>query len=206
MKYDAIIVAGGVGKRADLGFNKVLFKMKNGKTVLENACSCFIEDDDCLKVIVVTNEDIKIASNKVNIVKGGKERYESVLNGLALVTSPYVLIHDGARPFLDIEDLNNLKEAVSKDNYAILAKKAVDTIKYVNNGYIDKTIDREHIYYALTPQAFKSVDLKKAYENIDLRGITDDASIMEKYGCKVKIVESKRPNIKLTNKEDFLNI
>lgn len=206
MKYDAIIVAGGVGKRADLGFNKVLFKMKNGKTVLENACSCFIEDDDCLKVIVVTNEDIKIASNKVNIVKGGKERYESVLNGLALVTSPYVLIHDGARPFLDIEDLNNLKEAVSKDNYAILAKKAVDTIKYVNDGYIDKTIDREHIYYALTPQAFKSVDLKKAYENIDLRGITDDASIMEKYGCKVKIVESKRPNIKLTNKEDFLNI
>ena len=206
MKYDAIIVAGGVGKRADLGFNKVFFKMKNGKTVLENACSCFIEDDDCLKVIVVTNEDIKIASNKVNIVKGGKERYESVLNGLALVTSPYVLIHDGARPFLDIEDLNNLKEAVSKDNYAILAKKAVDTIKYVNNGYIDKTIDREHIYYALTPQAFKSVDLKKAYENIDLRGITDDASIMEKYGYKVKIVESKRPNIKLTNKEDFLNI
>lgn len=206
MKYDAIIVAGGVGKRADLGFNKVLFKMKNGKTVLENACSCFIEDDDCLKVIVVTNEDIKIASNKVNIVKGGKERYESVLNGLALVTSPYVLIHDGARPFLDIEDLNNLKEAVSKDNYAILAKKAVDTIKYVNDDYIDKTIDREHIYYALTPQAFKSVDLKKAYENIDLRGITDDASIMEKYGCKVKIVESKRPNIKLTNKEDFLNI
>lgn len=206
MKYDAIIVAGGVGKRADLGFNKVLFKMKNGKTVLENACSCFIEDNDCLKVIVVTNEDIKIASNKVNIVKGGKERYESVLNGLALVTSPYVLIHDGARPFLDIEDLNNLKEAVSKDNYAILAKKAVDTIKYVNDGYIDKTIDREHIYYALTPQAFKSVDLKKAYENIDLRGITDDASIMEKYGCKVKIVESKRPNIKLTNKEDFLNI
>ena len=206
MKYDAIIVAGGVGKRADLGFNKVLFKMKNGKTVLENACSCFIEDNDCLKVIVVTNEDIKIASNKVNIVKGGKERYESVLNGLALVTSPYVLIHDGARPFLDIEDLNNLKEAVSKDNYAILAKKAVDTIKYVNDDYIDKTIDREHIYYALTPQAFKSVDLKKAYENIDLRGITDDASIMEKYGCKVKIVESKRPNIKLTNKEDFLNI
>lgn len=206
MKYDAIIVAGGVGKRADLGFNKVLFKMKNGKTVLENACSCFIEDNDCLKVIVVTNEDIKIASNKVNIVKGGKERYESVLNGLALVTSPYVLIHDGARPFLDIEDLNNLKEAVSKDNYAILAKKAVDTIKYVNDGYIDKTIDREHIYYALTPQAFKSVDLKKAYENIDLRGITDDASIMEKYGYKVKIVESKRPNIKLTNKEDFLNI
>lgn len=206
MKYDAIVVAGGVGKRANLGFNKVLFKMKNGKTVLENACSCFIEDNDCLKVIVVTNEDIKIASNKVSIVKGGKERYESVLNGLALVTSPYVLIHDGARPFLDIEDLNNLKEVVSKDNYAILAKKAVDTIKYVDDGYIDKTIDREHIYYALTPQAFKSDDLKKAYENIDLKGITDDASIMEKCGYKVKIVECKHSNIKLTNKEDFLNI
>ncbi len=206
MKYDAIVVAGGVGKRADLGFNKVLFVMKNNKTVLENACNLFIEDKDCEKVIVVTNEDIRFGNDKVIFVKGGKERYESVLNGLINVDSPYVLIHDGARPFLDIEDLANLKANVEKYDYALLAKKAIDTIKYVQDGFIDKTIDRNFIYYALTPQGFKSADLKKAYKGVDLTGITDDASIMEKCGYKVKIVEAKHNNLKLTNKEDFLNI
>lgn len=206
MKYDAIVVAGGVGKRANLGFNKVLFKMKNEKSVLENACSRFIEDRDCEKVIVVTNEDIRFGDDKVVFVSGGKERYDSVLNGLKEVYSPYVLIHDGARPFLDKEDLDNLKDNVIKYDYAILAKKAVDTIKYVENEFIDRTIDRRFIYYALTPQAFKSTDLKKAYENTKLDGITDDASIMEKCGYRVKIVEAKHNNQKLTNKDDFLNI
>ena len=109
MKYDAIVVASGVGKRANLGFNKVLFVMKNNKTVLENACSLFFEDEDCEKVIVVTNDEIDFANDKMLIVDGGKERYDSVSNGLKEVTNEYVLIHDGARPFLCKEDLEKLK-------------------------------------------------------------------------------------------------
>ena len=103
MKYDAIVVAGGVGKRADLGFNKVLYRTRDGKTVLNHSCLNFINDDDCQKLIVVCNFELDFKCDKLVVVPGGKERYESVLNGLNEVTSDYVLIHDGARPFLDVD-------------------------------------------------------------------------------------------------------
>ena len=106
---------------------------------------------------------------------------------------------------LDVDDLERLKSNVEEYSCALLAKKAVDTIKYVSDGFIDKTIDREHIYYALTPQGFKSELIKDAYKSVDLIGITDDASIAEKCGYKVKIVECKSDNRKLTLKEDFNN-
>ena len=81
MKYDAIVVAGGVGKRADLGFNKVLYRMRDGKTVLNHSCLNFINDDDRQKLIVVCNSELDFKCDKLVTVPGGKERYESVLNG-----------------------------------------------------------------------------------------------------------------------------
>ncbi len=206
MKYDAIVVAGGSGTRANLGFNKVLFKMKNGKTVLENACRLFIEDNDCINLIVVTNEDIFFDSSKVIVVRGGKERYASVKNGLEKVKSEYVLIHDGARPFLSKLDLENLKNNVLDNDGALLAYKSIDTVKYVEDGFVSKTINRDNVYLALTPQAFKSDLLKKAYDTDNFENITDDASLFERCGYKVKIVIGSKDNKKLTNREDFLNI
>lgn len=206
MKYDAIVVAGGSGKRANLGFNKVLFKMKNAKTVLENACHLFIEDKDCLKLIVVTNEEVAFNNSKVLVIKGGKERYDSVKNGLEFVDSEYVFVHDGARPFLSKEDLENLKENILDNDGAILAYKAFDTVKYVEEGFVLKTINRDNVYLALTPQAFKSDMLKVAYKLNNFDGITDDASLFERCGYKVKIVLGNKTNKKLTEKDDFLNI
>ncbi len=206
MEYDAIVVAGGSGKRANLGFNKVLYKMKNGKTVLENACGLFIKDNDCKKLIVVTNEEISFDCSKVIFVSGGKERYISVKNGLEKVNSEYVLIHDGARPFLCKEDLDNLKKELVNNDGAILAYKSIDTVKYVEDGFVNKTINRDNVYLALTPQGFKSVLLKKAYNIGVFDSITDDASLFERCGYKVKIVVGRKDNKKLTNKEDFLNI
>lgn len=206
MRYDAIVVAGGVGKRADLGFNKVLFKMKNGKTVLENACHLFFEDDDCARVIVVSNEELNFYHSKLVKVPGGKERYDSVNNGLKEVNSPYCLIHDGARPFLVKEDLEKLKEVLVKKDGALLAKKAINTIKYVEEGIIKKTIDRKYIYEALTPQGFKTDLIKEAYKNFDLSGITDDCQLLEMMGKEVIVVEGDKRNIKLTDKSDFENI
>lgn len=206
MKYDAIVVAGGVGKRADLGFNKVLYKMRDGKTVLYHACLNFINDPDCIKLIVVCNYELDFSDKKLFLVNGGKERYESVLNGLSQVDSDYCLIHDGARPFLDVDDLNNLKKAVEEYDCALLAKKAVDTIKYVDDGFVNKTVDREHIYYALTPQGFKTTIIKNAYASCNLTGVTDDASVVERCGYKVKVIECLNDNRKLTLKEDFNNL
>lgn len=206
MKYDAIVVAGGVGKRADLGFNKVFYMMKNGKTVLENACHLFFEDEDCSKIIVVSNEEIDFDNEKLVCVNGGKERYNSVLNGLNEVTSEYVLIHDGARPFLNKIDLENVKKTLEGKDGVLLAKKATDTIKYVEDGVIKKTIDRNFIYQALTPQAFRTDVIKEAYAKVDLTNVTDDTQAVEMLGKEVLIVEGDKTNIKLTDKEDFENI
>ncbi len=203
MKYDAVVVASGLGKRAKLGFNKILFTMKNGKTVLENSCHLFIEDADCEKVIIVTKEPVKFTSSKVVIVPGGKERYDSVYAGLKKVTSKYVMIHDGVRPFLSKIDLEKLKDAMTRNDGAILAHPAIETVKQVENGYVSETINRDKVFCAMTPQAFKTEMIKKAYTMVDLEGITDDSSIFEKAGGKVKIVMGSKANIKLTNREDF---
>lgn len=206
MQYDVVIVASGKGERAKLGYNKAFFKLKSGKTILEKSASLFIEDDDCKNVIVVTSEDYindVFKHDKVKVTLGGKLRKDSVYNGLKLVKSEYVLIHDAARPFFELESLIELKDAIYKYDAAIMAKKAVDTIKVVNNGVIEKTIDRNTIYMAETPQGFKTsliVDCYKRCLNIEF---TDDASLLESLGYKVYIVEDKFDNKKLTSSKDF---
>ena len=206
MKYDAIVVASGVGKRSGLKTNKIVYRMKNGKTVLENSCHLFVEDKDCRKVIAVSRELLSFDSPNLVYVKGGDRRCDSVYNGLKEATSKVVLIHDGVRPFLKQSDLTKLKKAMEKHDGAILAHKAIQTVKYVEKGTVVKTIDREKIYCAMTPQAFKTDLIKKAYDSVDLDNATDDASVFEKASYKVKIVEGSKSNIKLTYKEDFENI
>jgi len=202
MKYDAIVVAGGKGNRANLGYNKAFFVMENGKTVLENSCHLFIEDKDCTKVIVVCNEELPFNNEKIEVVSGGKERKDSVQNGLSKVVSEYVFIHDAARPFLHKEMLEELKKEVI-NNSVILARKASDTIKLVIDLSIEKTIDRDLIYMAETPQCFKSELIKECYKKCEGINFTDDASLVESLGYEVKIVEDKYDNKKLTFKEDF---
>ena len=136
MKYDVVIVASGKGERAKLGSNKVFFKMADGKTVLEHSASLFIQDDDCQKIIIVTSQDCidsVFKHDKVTCVLGGKERRNSVENGLNEVSSEYVLIHDAARPFLHKQALQDVKKEVEKSKATILARKATDTIKVVED-------------------------------------------------------------------------
>lgn len=166
MKYQAIVLGGGKGSRADLGYNKILYKMKDGRTVLEKSCDIFLNDDDCQKLIVVLNEELPFRNEKVIKTQGGINRYDSVLNGLKLVDSEYVLIHDGARPFVTKDDINRLKTELASEDGAILVNKTVDTIKEVRDGYITGTPQREYLYNALTPQGFKTEVLKEAYAKI----------------------------------------
>ena len=159
MKYDVVIVASGKGERAKLGYNKAFFKMKDGLTVLEHSSSLFINDEDCKNIIIVTNEEnfsLVFSKNKVKLTTGGAERKDSVYNGLKLVESEYVLVHDVARPYLNNESLEELKKEIEKNGSAILAKKAIDTIKVVDGNKVVKTLDRNTIYLAETPQGFKT--------------------------------------------------
>lgn len=207
MKYDAIVVANGTGTRAELGFNKVFFVMNNNKTVLENACSVFINDNDCEHIIIVTDEQDKVFKNeKIILVNGGPKRIDSVKNGLTKATSEYVFIHDGARPFLKKEDNDKLKNALMTYDGALLVSKNVNTIKLVKDGTVEKTLNREQIYNALTPQVFKTNLIIDAYNIVALEDITDDSMVFEKMGHKVKAVEGEPTNIKLTTRKDFENI
>lgn len=209
MKYDIVIVASGKGERANLGYNKAFFKTKDGRTVLECSASLFIKDKDCQNIIVVTSEDcIDLVFNNDKVIKtlGGKERKDSVFNGLNLVTSEYVLIHDAARPFLNKVSLDELKKEIEIHDAAILAKKAVDTIKVVENNKIIKTLDRNTIYMAETPQGFKTELIKKCYQECENINFTDDASLVESLGYDVYVVEDKFDNRKLTSETDFKNI
>ena len=209
MFYDVVIVASGKGQRANLGYNKAFYKMKDGRTVLECSASLFIEDEDCKNIIVVTNEEYieqVLKNDKVICTIGGKERRNSVENGLNLVQSEYVLIHDAARPFLNRLSLEELKKELETSGACILAKKATDTIKVVENNKIIKTLDRNSIYMAETPQAFKSDLLKKCYKESENIIFTDDASLVESLGYEVSIVEDKFNNKKLTNEMDFIDL
>lgn len=208
ISYDAIIVASGKGSRLSLGYNKVFYKYEDGQTILDKACALFIEDDDCKNIIVVTNEEEFHLVNhnpKLILVRGGKMRKDSVYEGLKVVKSPYVLIHDGARPKLEVEDLDKLKSSLIENDAAILAVKAKETIKLVIDSYISETIDRNKVYLAQTPQGFRYEIIKNAYDKaIDSEiEFTDDASIAEYVGIKVKIVEGSYSNNKITYPSDL---
>ncbi len=208
MRYDAIVLAYGQGKRMGLDYNKVLYKVDD-KTVLDKALDLFKEDDDCQKIIVVLEEKARhliSQDQKIIFCDGGDERYKSVYEALKYVKEDYVMIHDGARPDIYIEDLINIKEALKEDDACLLASKVKDTVKKVKDGYIEKTIDRSDLYLAKTPQAFKADIIKDAYDKAIKSGdiYTDDTQVLNAfYDIKIKVVESHGLNNKITYKEDL---
>lgn len=212
MKYSVVMPCAGVGARMNLGYNKLLFQMKNGKTVLENTMNIFLDDQRLEEMIICVGEndlpiiEKMICDSRIKLVIGGKTRQDSVYNGLKEVTSEYVLIHDGARPYLKQKYIDDLLECL-KDNVAcLLMVPTKDTIKVVENGIVRETPNRETLYNAQTPQAFHTKDILKAFNKaneINYIG-TDDASVMEMCGnCKVHVVLGDYENIKITTPEDL---
>jgi len=142
------------------------------------------------------------------IVSGGDTRGASVYNGLQAVPedSEFVVVHDGARPFLSQKLLEDVLEAAKIEGVAIAGVPVKDTIKQVKlDGLVQETLERNLLWIIQTPQVFRKEILlecyKKALED-DLQG-TDDASIVEAYGYSVKVVMGDYHNIKITTKEDL---
>ena len=209
MKYDAIIVASGKGDRAGLGYNKVFYRMKDGMTVLDHSLVLFIKDEDCQKIIVVTNDGDKdglLSHEKVVVVKGGERRQDSVRNGLDAAESPYVFVHDGARPFLQEDNIEALKEKLQECDAAVLGHVAVNTIKILEGERIVRTVDRNTIFIAETPQAFRTDLLKDCYRRCEDVLFTDDSSLVESLGFEVRAVFNTHDNRKLTVVDDFKDL
>ncbi len=197
-----IILAGGEGRR--IGFRKQFVEI-HGKPLfmysLEKALKLFEE------VIVVLPAD---AVSKVPVpegvkkVKGGKERQDSVLNALLETEAEIVVIHDAVRP-LATEEM--FREVADLGDYEgkIVAVPSRDTLKEVSADTVFRTVDRSQIWLSQTPQAFIRKILLECHFRARNEGFfgTDDASLLERYGYKVGVVQGSYWNIKLTYKEDI---
>ena len=213
MKYTAVIVAAGSGTRMKLGYNKVYAKMRDGRTILNHTMDVFRADKDCIQIVVVT-ESLAYYQNMegdwpglITLAKGGKTRQESVRNGLLAAIGEYVMIHDGARPYLDQKSLKRVKKALKTDDAVLLTVPCKDTIKKIDvEGYVELTYDRSTLAAAQTPQAFKTSLLMECMAKAEQAKFTgtDDCSLVEAFSdVRVRTVEGSYANIKITTPEDM---
>lgn len=207
----AVIAAAGSSSR--MGKDKMLIPLL-GKSVIAHTISVFKETGFFDEIIIVAAEQNipvfhdemeKIGlSGSVSIIKGGSTRGESSLLGINAAKSEYVMIHDGARPLVTKEIIENTLAACIKRGCAATGVKPKDTIKTVTTeGIIESTVPRETAVLIQTPQAFLRESIKAAYEKFGLNE-TDDCALMEKMGASIEVVEGSYENIKLTTKDDVL--
>lgn len=220
MKHVGIVMSAGKGLRVGGEIPKQYMQLA-GKPVLyyplkamqdsfidEIIIVCGEGDEDYVKNTIVE----PFAISKVSaIVPGGKERSDSVYNGLMAVKSPessYVYIQDGARPILDVDLLTKAKDDVECFGTSVMGVRSKDTVKIVDdNGFVVTTPDRTYVWNIQTPQCFLCSDILKAYScfrSSEGVTVTDDASVMEQFGeLPVHITEGDYRNIKITTPEDF---
>ena len=211
VKIAAIIVAAGSGKR--FGSKKQFENIGNEK-IVELTASKFsrIHKIDNL-VVVLPKEDLSRRYNfpkRVKIVKGGATRQQSVFNGLlALDTdTDIVLIHDGVRPYVSAKIIIDSISAANKYGACVTAVPSKDTAKIAGKGFAVSTPERKNIFLAQTPQAFRYSLIMKAYRKASAEKYfsTDDSSLVERLGKKVRIVPGDYGNIKITTKDDLNSI
>jgi len=213
----AIVLAGGRGKRMNYHKSKQFIEIK-GKPVLVYTLEKFIYNKSIDEVILVLPEDevdyckkevLQRYSLKVDrIVFGGKERQDSVFNALeAMEKADIVLIHDGARPFINEKII---EEGIKYANIYGAAAPGVtpkDTIKVKNEDNISvDTPDRNMLVAVQTPQCFKYDEIYQCHRKIKEENaiVTDDTSVVERYGHKVYLYEGDYTNIKITTPEDLI--
>ncbi|MFW5913566.1 MAG: IspD/TarI family cytidylyltransferase [Bacillota bacterium] len=211
MNYSAVVVAAGKGERSGLTYNKVL-KTIHGKRVLRHALEAFIQDPECTSItIVVSKADYPLIQAEFrdlvnHVVIGGKSRRESVTEGLKTVETPYVFIHDAARPFVSKEVLSKLKETLRYYDAVSPALPVPDTLKKIENGIILGEMDRKDVQGLQTPQAFTTYVIKEAHtlakkENIDA---PCDLTLASKVsGVRGTVVDGDPRSLKYTHARDL---
>ena len=212
----AIIVAAGRGTRAG-GEVPKQFRALAGVPLLIHTLRRFEECAAIDEIVLVapvaeTNSHLSASPYKLaklaRVVAGGTTRSESVWRGLQSVNAAsagVVAVHDGVRPFVTSEEITRTIRAAADSGAAILCAPVIDTIKVVEGERIARTLRRENLRCALTPQCFRYELLRRAYEQAlaEETEATDDSALVERYGAQVTIVEGDARNIKITRPEDF---
>lgn len=220
VKAYALIPAAGMGKRMGASINKQYLELQ-GLPIVARTISVF-EQSPLIEAIYLVIPEAEIPYCRehvvaacgfrkvVEIVPGGRERQNSVMNGLRAMrphlSDDVVLIHDGVRPLITPELLQESIEAACSNDGALVAVPAKDTIKMVCDGIVINTPDRESLWQAQTPQSFRFNVIYNAHLAAEQEGFigTDDASLVERRGGKVRIVRGDYRNIKITTPEDLV--
>lgn len=222
IKTSAIILAAGSGKRMGSEIPKQ-FLLLDGKPILYYTLKAFEDSRIDNIILVVGKNDIEYCRKEIAqkfklekvkaIVEGGKERYHSAFQGIKQADgAEYVLIHDGARPFITAEIINRTIEEVITHKACIVGVPTKDTIKMVDDkGFVYETPDRNKLWSIQTPQAFSYELILEAYNKllslpvVNLQNITDDAMVVEQMLHQpVKLVMGSYRNIKITTVEDLI--
>ena len=211
MKTTAIIVAAGSGSRFNSETPKQFLDLA-GKPVVVHAIERFASAPSVDSIVVVlSSENVTRLgpggfSKPLKVVTDGATRAESVLNGLNAVDpdTQIVAVHDGARPFVSVDEIEHTIEKAKSMGAACLVASVTDTIKSVSGDDISGTLDRSKLRRALTPQVFKIEVLRRAFELGELTdSVTDECYLVEKLGHPVAFVEGASRNIKITHPDDM---
>jgi 2-C-methyl-D-erythritol 4-phosphate cytidylyltransferase len=212
MDLFVVIVAGGSGKRMGVDTPKQFLELA-GKPVLMHTIERFKQFNDSIEIVTVLPENQLRYWNELQkkysfdiphtFVKGGEKRFFSVRRGLEFVSSPgLVAIHDGVRPLVKLETIRRCFDAAAKYGNAIPVISPADSLRIEQDGG-NVPINRMEVKQVQTPQVFDVALIKKAYKQEIDPAFTDDASVLEKTGEKIHLVDGNRENIKITNPEDL---
>lgn len=219
MDIGIVIVAAGRGERAGSAEGPKQYRRIGGSAVIAHTLKAFLDWSKAGPIVVVIHPDDKLlfeeavsglATERVSTVTGGATRQQSVLAGLeavAALDATHVMIHDGARPFVDRVLLDRIAARLEAGDEAVLpALPVTDTLKRGTQGRVIETISREELYAAQTPQSFRLATILEAHERAAAQSrvdFTDDCAIAEWAAVAVAIVEGSPDNVKLTVRRDI---
>ncbi|NLI98098.1 2-C-methyl-D-erythritol 4-phosphate cytidylyltransferase [bacterium] len=212
MKY-GLILAAGRGERFGFKKQRVLL---GGHPLALWSILAFEQSPSVDYIVMVTDEEsVEFFESEIKergiekveaVVPGGEKRIDSLKAGLKVMNNEgYIAVHDGARPFVRVEDLSKGFDIVEKKGPAIYAIPSTDTLKKVHNNIVSETLPRQAIYRAQTPQFFSLPMLRDALKKADEIGFngTDEASYVELLGEKIHIIQGREENLKITFRHDL---
>lgn len=210
-RLGVVIVAAGTSQRMT-GVNKLFASLSGNPVLAWSVDTCQRHALVRQVVLVLNDKDLALGErltkekdwSKVGLCRGGSQRQDSVKEGLRqLKNCNWVMIHDGARPFLTVNLIEDGLKVASEFGAAVAALPVKDTIKLIDSrNLIKETPNRERLWAAQTPQIFSFDIITKAYENLTTE-VTDDSAAVERLGYKVKLYKGDYENIKVTTPEDL---
>lgn len=213
MRYYAIVVAGGTGNRMQNTVAKQFLLIENRPVLmhtLEAFHKCVLNPDIILVMNIHQQAYWKELCDTYNfniphlLIDGGKERFDSVKNGLDRIKDDgIVAVHDAVRPLVSASLILHTFQMAAQNGNAIAAIQPVDSVRRKTISNATEAINRDELFLIQTPQTFQISQLRKAYLQVFRNDFTDDASVVEKAGFTINLVEGERSNIKITYPQDL---